>query len=185
MSPRRLLALAAAGVVLLGAAVASATTMRVLDVPELARQADAVVLADVVSVGEVVTAERGRLVPRTVTRARIVETLVGAVPDELSVVEPQGRLGDLVVHREGLSEMRRGQRVLLFLRRTGHVYRPVAHAQGALVVRHDGFRGETRVERAGDPGMLVGAAKDFGLDVGDRPLLTEVRDAVRRVRGAP
>lgn len=181
----RTLSVALGSVVVLIGAAASATTMRALDVGELSHQAEVVVVADVVSVGEVVVAAEGRLAPRTVTRVRVVETWAGSTPEEFSVVEPEGRLGHLVVHREGLASMRRGQRVLLFLHRRGGTYRPVGHSQGAWVLRQDRPSGETRVVRAGDPGLLIGSAKAFGVDLDDRPSLHSVRSAVAQVRGAP
>lgn len=185
MSRARMLGLVSALAVLLGGAVASATMMRALDVVELTRQADAVVVGRVLSVGEVVTSVEGRLTPRTVTRVRVLERLRGEASDELTVIEPEGRLGSLVVHRDGLANMRRGQNVLLFLRRAGAGHRPVGHSQGAFVLRTDRPSGETRIERAGDPGTLIGSTKVLGLDLDERPSFDRVRGAIAQAASAP
>lgn len=184
----RSLAVVGAFLVVSVAAVASATTMRALDLDALSQQADVVVLGRVAAVGSVVVGEGGHLVPRTVTRVRVEERLVGAAPDELRIVEPEGRFGESFIHREGLSAMRRGQQVLLFLRRHGAhggTYRPVGHAQGAYVLRADRPGAPLRLHRAGDPGLLLGSTKSGGIDLDGHAELERVRAAVLAARAAP
>jgi len=166
-------------------AVASATTMRELSVADLVEQSDLIVRGRVASTSDVMTVVDGRLVPRLVARVEVLETLAGDAPsDVISVVEDGGRDRSLVIVREGLAEFRRGQNVLVFLRRTTGGYRSVGHAQGAFEIRKDRRTHEERARRSGDPGVLLFGGGERGLALDANPRLDALRSAVvTHVRG--
>lgn len=153
-----------------GIGIAGATRMRTMDVHGLVDAADRVVLGRVHAVSRVSTIDGGRLVPRTVYDVEVDEALVGE-PGAVRLVVREGHQLGLTYLLGGAPTLRRGQRVLLFLREVGGRYEAVAGAQGALVER-----GGVLV-RAGDPGELVGPIEDT---MGRRPSLPDVVSIIRR-----
>lgn len=183
MRPRALVAGVAALGVLAASGVASATTMRALDVSALSNDADSVIVGRVLSVSDVVHVDAGRLAPRTITRVAVDELVAGeATPSVIRIVEHEGTLGRLRIVHDTALELRRGQRVMLFLAEEAGTYRSVGLAQGAYVVRTDRVTHETTVARANDPGVLIGNAKSLGIDLDSTPSLDSVRQAVTRAR---
>lgn len=185
---RRKLALATVGAFLGTALVigmASATTMHALTVDDLATQAEAVVVGRVASVSDVATVHEGRLEARVVTRIEIEESVAGRpVEAVIQVVERHGTLGPLRFVSDTALDLRRGQRVLLFLSRGPDGYRAVGAGQGAFEVSADRRRSADRVSRSRDLGVLIGDTKARGIDLDARPTLDTMRTAVRDARHA-
>ena len=89
----RTLSVALGSVVVLIGAAASATTMRALDVGELSHQAEVVVVADVVSVGE-----RERLRARPLRLHLSPELRPGKVRPPRQLLDASRPIGSLLVH---------------------------------------------------------------------------------------
>ena len=130
--------LAGAAACALTSAVAGATTLLAMDVPSLAKGADAIVRGSVASSNSHWTGDHLRIV--TEVEIEVAEVLKGGVPKRLTVVQPGGVVGDIGQKVSGLASFTVGEEVVLFLeRRAGDTFLVSGMAQGKF-----------RVERSSD-----------------------------------
>jgi hypothetical protein len=140
---------------LLAGLSAGATTLLAMDVPGLARGADAVVHGSVTRLDSHWTGDHLRIV--TDIELEVTEALKGSVPKRLTVVQPGGVVGDIGQTVSGLASFKLGEEVVVFLeRRAGDSFLVSGMAQGKF-----------RVERSSD-GKAAFAVPD---SVGDALLL--------------
>ncbi|MHB8873799.1 MAG: hypothetical protein ACYC8T_08955, partial [Myxococcaceae bacterium] len=127
----------AALVALFGTA-AGATTLLAMDVPALARGADAIVRGSVVGVTSRWTGDHQRIV--TEVQIEVADRLKGTAPQIVTVVQPGGVVGDIGQRVSGLASFAEGEEVVVFLeRRAGGTFLVEGMAQGKF-----------RVERSSD-----------------------------------
>lgn len=100
------------------------------DLGHLARLSDAVVFAEALDS----RGEPGGVLPRTVTRFRLLRQVSGAtLPSEFEVAEPGGEAGDAKVVIAGAPEYREGKKYLLFLEKASEdLWRSKMLAYGLL-----------------------------------------------------
>ena len=123
-------------VALLGALPASATTQLAMDLPALARGADAVVHGVVRRVESRWSGDKMRIV--TDVEIQVTESLKGQPGGTVLVTQPGGRVGDVgqVVH--GLASFTAGEEVVVFLEKRGaRAFRVSSMAQGKYQVKRD------------------------------------------------
>ncbi len=121
---------------LLGALPASATTQLAMDLPALARGADAVVHGVVRRVESRWSGDKMRIV--TDVEIQVTESLKGQPGGTVLVTQPGGRVGDVgqVVH--GLASFTAGEEVVVFLEKRGaRAFRVSSMAQGKYQVKRD------------------------------------------------
>ena len=102
---------------LIVASSALATTLLAVDVPGLARGADAIVIGIVTS-SKARQAEGGRIL--TDTELKVTEVLKGKAPPTVVVMQPGGVVGDIGQRVEGVAPFRVGEEVLVFLDARGN-----------------------------------------------------------------
>jgi hypothetical protein len=186
------LASAALALALPGARIARATTIEALDLRELVRGSDHVLVGFVLRT-DVHLDHRERIV--TDATIRIDERLHGPAAAGSTVVVRSlgGELGDLGLRIEGEPSFVPGERLVLFGRTIAadRVLRPVGMSQGVLPIERrpegdvvlPGGQGLAMVQRGSD-GQLRGAPPAL---LEPRPideLLAEVRDLVAEIHGA-
>lgn len=140
------------------AAVAEAATFVVPPDREMVRRADAIVIATPTLSYSQVT--NGGI--ETVTRMSVEEVIKGATPkDALNVVEPGGEVGNLFSYIAGAPRFEIGQRVLLFLMKTG----PDRWSAADLVLGKFSFTTDEKGQRllARDADEIVGWDPDLSV----------------------
>jgi hypothetical protein len=115
---------------------AGATTLIKMDVPTLARAADAVVRCRVLS-SESRWSRDGRRI-LTDVRLQVLETIAGEAGGELRVVQPGGVVGDIGQRVDGLASFAPGEEAVVFLERRGPVHGVVGMGQGKWRVEQGG-----------------------------------------------
>jgi hypothetical protein len=146
----------AALAVTLWSALASATVMIRLDVPELAKRADAVVVGKVLKMESRWTGDGRQIV--TDVHIQVDEPLKGAPAQILIVQQPGGVVGDIGQMVSGLASFKPSEEVVLFLESRGNGKRYLVSGMA---------QGKYRVERSSD-GTTKYAVPDA---VGDAMLL--------------
>lgn len=151
-----------------------------MDVPALTAAATDVVDGRVVSSSSEWTGDHRRIVTRVVVDVR--EAWKGTATGRITVVQPGGERDGIGQRVSGVAALADGERVVLFLERTGTQHRVVGLAQGVYrVVPSDGT-GEARAVPASLAGLeLVSpAGREPGLRA---PLpVTDLRASVRAAR---
>lgn len=121
----------------LGAQQARATVMVEIPLEDLIHTADAIVHGTVERVGTRLQVREGRAEPHTITVVRVREWLAGDAQSELvRIDEIGGVVGEIGARIDGVPEYRRGEEVVLFLRRVGTSYRTLQMVQGHFEVLH-------------------------------------------------
>lgn len=175
MRSRLALCLCAATAVL-SAAPASASLLMAMDLPELASQADRVVVARVLSVRSEWDASHARILSRI--ELQVEEAWKGEVPGDgrLTVVQPGGSVDDVELTVHGMPQFKVGDRSVLFL--TGST-RPtvVGMAQGHRPLRWDALARRWMAH----PGLLSGLLRRDGSAAAPPASLSldELRERVR------
>jgi len=113
-----------------GAALAS-TAVR-LDTPALVAASTDVVDGNVVSSSSVWTGDHRRIVTHVVVEVR--DTWKGTAAGRITVVQPGGERDGIGQRVSGVAPLSSGERVVLFLERTGPYHRVVGLAQGVYRV---------------------------------------------------
>lgn len=113
-----------------GAAVAS--TAVPLDTPALVAAATDVVDGNVVSSTSVWTGDHRRIVTQVVVEVR--DTWKGTAAGRITVVQPGGERDGIGQRVSGVAPLSSGERVVLFLERSGPYHRVVGLAQGVYRV---------------------------------------------------
>ena len=136
---------------LLVAGTALASTAVRLDTPALTAAASDVVDGTVLSSSAVWTADHRRIVTQVVVEVR--DTWKGSAAGRITVVQPGGERDGIGQRVPGVAPLASGERVVLFLERTGPYHRVVGLAQGVYrVVPADGT-GELRAVPASLEGL--------------------------------
>ena len=117
---------------LLTAGTALASTAVRLDTPALTAAATDVVDGNVVSSSSVWTADHRRIVTHVVIEVR--DTWKGAAHGRVTVVQPGGERDGIGQRVSGVAPLQLGERVVLFLERSGPYHRVVGLAQGVYWV---------------------------------------------------
>jgi hypothetical protein len=117
---------------------ALATTMISLDVPSMAKSADAIVQGTVTSLQPRWTQDHHRII--TDVRIEVTEAIKGAPPKTLVVMQPGGVVGDVGQRVAGTAQFEAGEEVVLFLEKRG--------AERFAIVGMS--QGKFRVERSSD-----------------------------------
>jgi hypothetical protein len=132
---------------------ARASTMLALDLTELARSADVVVVAEVL--GLQAEPARGGIVTRVLVRVETQVAGQSSAGDELELLIPGGELDGLGMLVHGSPRLEPGRRYLLFLRQHTPEYRIVGLAQGALPLQPSGASGGMMVTTPSNlPGLV-------------------------------
>jgi len=113
---------------LLAAGAALASTAVRLDTPALTAAATDVVDGNVVSTSSTWTGDHRRLVTHVVVEVR--DTWKGTAAGRITVVQPGGERDGIGQRVSGVAPLASGERVVLFLERTGPYHRVVGLAQG-------------------------------------------------------
>lgn len=156
---------------------ASATTLVKMDVPALARAADAVVRCKVVGTSSRWSRDGRRIL--TDVRLQVLETIAGEGGGDLVVVQPGGVVGDIGQKVDGLAAFEPGEEAVLFLERRGPVHGVVGMAQGKWRVEEGGawVRPEHVEARLVDPRTREPVPPELA-----RVPLEQLRAAVRAAR---
>jgi hypothetical protein len=117
---------------LLAAGTALASTAFRLDTPALTAASTDVVDANVVSSSSVWTADHRRIVTHVVIEVR--DTWKGTAKGRVTVVQPGGERDGIGQRVSGVAPLQLGERVVLFLERSGPYHRVVGLAQGVYRV---------------------------------------------------
>jgi hypothetical protein len=117
---------------LLTAGTALASTAFRLDTPALTAASTDVVDANVVSSSSVWTADHRRIVTHVVIEVR--DTWKGTAKGRVTVVQPGGERDGIGQRVSGVAPLQLGERVVLFLERSGPYHRVVGLAQGVYRV---------------------------------------------------
>jgi hypothetical protein len=172
-------------VLLLGLS-ASATTMLRVDLPELARTADAIVHGTVRRVESRWSGDGRRII--TDVEIQVSETLKGQAGGSVLVTQPGGRVGDIGQMVSGLASFAPGEEVVLFLERRGtRAFRVAGMAQGKYKVQRseDGTRALAVPEPTGDV-LLVDPDTRQATTTSARTLsLAELKEAIRTALQQP
>jgi hypothetical protein len=161
-----------------GAALAS-TAVR-LDAPALTAAATDVVDGKVVSSSSAWTGDHRRIVTHVVVEVR--DTWKGSATGRITVVQPGGEVDGIGQRVSGVAPLASGERVVLFLERTGPYHRVVGLAQGVYRVVPAEGSSELRAVPASTDGLeLVSPA---GREPAARTAvpLSELRTSVRAAR---
>lgn len=180
MTRRAVVLASLALIVVMMPVTATATTLRALTLPELVAASALVVHARVVGATDRVVRTPSGLAPRTRARFAVIAALHGEAPrGELALEADVGTYAPGARRtRLGVPRFATGDEVVLFLRRDGARFAPVAMGQGVF-----------RVLRRGDVAVCTRALDDVEL-VGDTSIperisLTELVLAVRDLGGGP
>jgi hypothetical protein len=165
----------------LGGSPARATLALALDLPQLTRLSDRVVVAEVLSVNSAWNAG-GQTIVSTIDLI-VRETWKGPVsPDgRLSLAQVGGQVGEVVVRVPGQAHFTPGERAVLFLRGQPGSEHLVGLGQGKWPLRFD-VRTSTWIADPGDRSVAVQVARDGRLRPakGARPVpLATMRKKVR------
>ena len=166
-----------AGLVLI-ALVANATTFTRLAFTSLAQQSAAV--ARLRCLASESRWEQNEI--WTDTRFEVLVTEKGALPRQITVRTPGGRVGALAAHVDGAPRFRPGEEVYLFLwARAGQPYRVLGWAQGTFrITRNPLPRRETVTQESAAMAVFDPARREFRSE-GVRQLpLSEFRERLRR-----
>lgn len=125
---------------ILAPAVARASIVMALDLPDLVRQADHIALVDVVSQRSAWDSRHERII--STVELAVVErwkgaAKPGAASDHITVVQPGGTVGDLTMTVTGLSTFSPGERALVFLRGASTNAQVLGMSQGKRPVRYE------------------------------------------------
>lgn len=164
---------------LLAGPVLASVALR-MDVPALAAAATDVVDGRVVSSSSDWTGDHRRILTRLVVEVR--ESWKGTATGRITVVQPGGERDGIGQSVSGVAPLSVGERVVLFLERTGAEHRVVGLAQGVYRVVPSAGTGELRAVPAALEGLeLVSpAGRAPGLRA---PLsVSELRSSVEAVR---
>lgn len=162
--------------------VAGATTLLREDVASLSRDSDVIARGTVRRVESRWTQDRMRIV--TEVEILITETLKGAPGTTVTILQPGGRVGDLVQRVSGLASFSQGEEVVVFLeRRPGERYLVSGMAQGKFRVERssDGTAAFAVPESLGDALVLDPSSK---APTAERHQVLELGELRRVVRAA-
>ena len=177
---------------LLEASTALASTAVRLDAPALTAAATDVVDGKVVSTSSVWTGDHRRIVTHVVVEVR--DTWKGTATGRITVVQPGGerdgigrrhRLGARFEDRQrvsGVAPLASGERVVLFLERTGPYHRVVGLAQGVYRVLPVEGSSELRAVPASTDGLELVSPPGHEPAVRTAVPLSELRTSVRTAR---
>jgi hypothetical protein len=142
-----------------GVSPARATLALALELPQLTRLSDRVVLAEVLSVSSAWTASRDTIVSTIDLTVR--ETWKGPLsPDgRLSLVQVGGQVGEVVVRVPGQAQFTVGERAVLFLRGEPGSEHLVGLGQGKWPLRFDA-RTSAWIADPGDRSVAVQVGRD-------------------------
>lgn len=176
---RRILALIP--ICLLVPLAATASTMLALDLGQLTRAADEVVVGEVI--GLQAEPIRGGIITRVTVRVEAAVAGRAGEGDELEIVVPGGEFDGIGMLVHGAPRLVHGRQYLLFLRRHAPEYQVVGMAQGAWPLRRASDTGRLMVTLPPNlPGLV--RARDGRLEPArpaiDRP--TPLDDVILRVR---
>jgi hypothetical protein len=132
---------------------AHASLVIALDTNELAKRADHVTVADVVSV-QSGWDERHEKIRTTIDLLVVESWKGGAVPaSHITIVQPGGTVGDVAMVVFGMSQFVPGERALFFLRGKPAAASVVGMAQGKRPMRREEATGRWMINRADHSGL--------------------------------
>jgi hypothetical protein len=135
------------------AARADASLVMALDTNELAKRADHIAVADVLSV-ESAWDEGHHKIYTTIELSVVESWKGGALPAaRLTIVQPGGTVGDVAMVVFGLSNFAAGERTLVFLRGKATAASVVGMSQGKRAMRRDTGTGKWTIDRADHAGL--------------------------------
>lgn len=136
---------------LVAAGTALASTAIRMDTPALTAAATDVVDGNVVSSSALWTGDHRRIVTHVVVEVR--DAWKGTASGRITVVQPGGERDGIGQHVSGVAALATGERVVLFLERTGAMHRVVGLAQGVFHVVPVEGTGELRAVPAALDGL--------------------------------
>ncbi|HEY1908514.1 MAG TPA: hypothetical protein VGG91_20865 [Myxococcaceae bacterium] len=166
--------------ILLAAGTALASTAIRMDTPALTAAATDVVDGNVVSSAAVWTGDHRRIVTHVVVEVR--DAWKGTASGRITVVQPGGELDGIGQHVSGVAPLATGDRVVLFLERTGTMHRVVGLAQGVYRVVPVQGSGELRAVPAALDGLDLVTPAGRAPDGRAPVALSQLRAAVQAVR---
>jgi len=167
-------------ILLLAAGTAQASTAIRMDTPALTAAATDVVDANVVSSTAVWTGDHRRIVTHVVVEVR--DAWKGNASGRITVVQPGGELDGIGQQVSGVAPLATGDRVVLFLERTGTMHRVVGLAQGVYRVVPVQGSGELRAVPAALDGLELVTPTGPTPEARAPMALTQLRAAVQAVR---
>jgi hypothetical protein len=167
---------------------ANASLVIALDTSELAKRADHIAVADVISVQSAWDQAHRKII--TTIDLSVVESWKGGTlpASHLTVVQPGGTVGDVAMVVFGLSQFTPGERTVVFLRGKPSAAGVVGMAQGKRSMRRDSASGQWMVDRADHAGLGRVAADPHATPAAaDGPCsLDEMRGQIRQIlKAAP
>jgi hypothetical protein len=165
---------------LLAAGTALASTAIRMDTSALTTAATDVVDGNVVSSSAVWTGDHRRIVTHVVVEVR--DAWKGTASGRITVVQPGGELDGIGQHVSGVAPLATGDRVVLFLERTGAMHRVVGLAQGVFHVVPVEGTSELRAVPAELDGLELVNPAGRAPEARGPVALSQLRDAVRAVR---
>lgn len=160
---------------------ASASQVLALDIPDLTRAADQVVVAEVLSSTSAWDGERRRIV--TTVELNVAEAWKGAVPGDgrLRIVQPGGTVDGVEMRVHGIPAFSAGERAVVFLR-GGKASTIVGLAQGKRPLRWSAAAKQWMVEvpDLSDLSTVTPGGEPSNL----RPVALPLNELRRRVRQA-
>lgn len=165
---------------LLAAGTALASTAVQLDTPALTAAASDVVDGTVLSSSSAWSGDHRRIVTHVVVEVR--DTWKGTASGRITVVQPGGERDGIGQRVSGVAPLASGERVVLFLERTGPYHRVVGLAQGVYrVVAADGT-GELRAVPASLEGLELISSPGRETAARTAMPLSQLRTSVQAVR---
>lgn len=165
---------------LLAAGTALASTAIRMDTSALTAAATDVVDGNVVSSTAVWTGDHRRIVTHVMVEVR--DAWKGTASGRITVVQPGGELDGIGQHVSGVAPLATGDRVVLFLERTGTMHRVVGLAQGVYRVVPVQGTGELRAVPAALDGLDLVAPTGRSPEARAPVALSQLRAAVQAVR---
>jgi len=165
---------------LLVAGTALASTAVRLDASSLTAAATDVVDGNVISSSPVWTADHRRIVTHVVVEVR--DTWKGGAGGRITVVQPGGELDGIGQRVSGVASLQPGERVVLFLERSGPYHRVVGLAQGVYRVVPVAGSNELRAVPAALDGLELVSPPGQTPAARTPMQLSELRTAVQAAR---
>jgi hypothetical protein len=159
---------------------ANASLVIALDTNELAKRADLIAVADVLSVQSAWDQRHVKIL--TTIQLSVVETWKGSAQpaSHITVVQPGGTVGDVAMVVFGLSQFTPGERTLVFLRGKTTSAGVVGMSQGKRPMRRDAATGRWTVGIADHAGLERVPANRTAASA---PTEVEVPRALEEMRG--
>lgn len=166
--------------IVLAALPAAASTAVELDLSALTAASTEVVRARVESSTTAWTGDHRRIV--TYVTVAVLETWKGHASGEMVVVQPGGERDGIGQRVSGVTALREGDEVVLFLERSGPRHRVVGLSQGIYRVAADGPKGALRAIPASLEGLDLLTPSGAAPTPRQATMLAELRASVRSLR---